>query len=92
MAQTWYIYILRCRDGSFYTGITIDLIKRLHLHNSGKGARYTRSRRPCELIYFEECESEITARRRELEIKSWRRVQKENLVNGFPSERLNAYA
>jgi putative endonuclease len=79
----WYLYILQCSDGSFYTGITVDMDKRLHLHNSGKGARYTRSRRPCDLIYFEECDSESTARRRELEIKSWRRAKKEDLVSGF---------
>ena len=85
MAETWYLYILQCRDNSYYTGVTIDIPQRLDRHNSGKGAKYTRSRRPCKLVYFEEHESEADARRREREIKGWRREKKHELVRGFPS-------
>ncbi len=84
----WYIYILKCSDESYYTGITNDVAARLDKHNSGKGAKYTRSRRPCEVVYIEECESEIAARRREREIKKLRREQKEDLVRQFPASAL----
>jgi len=85
MAVSWYLYILRCRDGSFYVGVTRDVRERLSRHNSGKGAKYTRARRPCELMYFEEHESESSVRRREREIKGWRREKKIALMDGFPS-------
>ena len=55
MENTWKLYILRCRDGSLYTGITTDVEKRFEAHNSGKGAKYTRGRGPLELVYREEC-------------------------------------
>jgi len=55
MEHTWKLYILRCRDGSLYTGITTDLEKRVATHNSGKGAKYTRGRCPLELVYSENC-------------------------------------
>ena len=84
----WHLYILRCSDGSYYTGITTDLLNRLKMHNSGKGAKYTRQRRPVQLVYYEDCSSETLARRREHEVKSWRREKKEHLISGFPSERL----
>lgn len=83
----WYIYILRCSDGSFYTGITTDLVKRVERHNSGDGAKYTRARRPVGLIYSQECSSKSEAKRKELEIKSLSRENKEKLVDSyrFPS-------
>ena len=90
MSADWYVYILECRDRSYYCGITNNLPQRLHRHNSGQGARYTRSRRPCALVYFEEYGSETTARRREAEIKRWRRPRKESLVADFPFDRINA--
>ncbi len=84
----WRLYILRCSDGSYYTGITTDIPNRLKMHNSGKGAKYTRQRRPVQLVYYEDCGSETRARRRERELKGWRREKKERLISGFPSERL----
>ena len=84
----WRLYILRCSDGLYYTGITTDIPNRLKAHNSGKGAKYTRQRRPIELVYYEDCGSETIARRRERELKGWRRDKKEGLISGFPSERL----
>lgn len=88
VAAIWYLYILRCVDESFYTGVTVDIPTRLKRHNAGKGAKYTRARRPCQLVYFEECEGETVARRREREIKGWNRAKKSALVDGFPSDRL----
>ena len=80
METTWYVYILRCCDGSLYTGITTDTARRVTEHNSGKGAKYTRSRRPVELVYQEECEDHSQALRRELEIKALRRSDKMKLI------------
>ncbi|MFH1892380.1 MAG: GIY-YIG nuclease family protein [Candidatus Zixiibacteriota bacterium] len=87
----WRLYILRCSGGSFYTGITTDIAKRIKVHNSGKGAKYTGRRTPVELVYFEDCESETRARRRELELKGWRRDKKEALIHGFPSSVLRDF-
>lgn len=75
------LYMLRCGDGSLYTGITTDLEKRLALHQMGRGAKYVASRRPAELVYQEgPFTDKGAALRRELEIKSWRRAQKEALI------------
>jgi len=87
----WYLYILQCRDGSYYTGVTIDIKQRLDRHNSGKGAKYTRSRRPCHLVYYEGCTDESVARRREREIKGWARSKKAELISGFPSSALKGF-
>ena len=84
----WFTYILECSGGSYYTGVTTDLKTRVDRHNSGKGAKYTRARRPVVLVYFEPYLDEKNARRRERELKGWRRGKKERLVRGFPSERL----
>ncbi len=72
--------MVRCSDGSLYTGYTDDLDKRLRAHNSGKGAKYTRSRRPVKLVYFEEYASREEAMSREWHIKRLRRPDKENLI------------
>lgn len=79
-SDAWYVYILRCGDGSFYTGITIDVEKRLKMHRSGKGAKYTRGRGPLELAYTESCESKSHALKREFAIKSLSRAEKESLI------------
>jgi putative endonuclease len=84
----WFQYILECRDGSYYIGVTKDIVQRLNKHNAGKGAKYTRSHRPVRLVYYEEYNSEAEARRRERELKGWRREKKECLINGFPSSAL----
>ena len=75
-----YVYILRCRDDTFYCGWTTDLTARIDAHNSGKGAKYTRSRRPVELVYYEEYESKHEAMSREWHIKRMSREEKTELV------------
>ena len=80
MANTWKLYILRCGDGSLYTGITTDVAKRLEVHRSGKGAKYTRGRGPLELVYVEECGDHAAALKREHEIKSMSRQEKEKML------------
>ena len=75
-----YVYILRCADGTFYTGWTTDPERRTRVHNSGKGAKYTRSRLPVELIYTEEFDNKTDAQRREYAIKQLSRVEKEKLI------------
>lgn len=78
-----YAYILRCADGTFYTGWTNDLMGRVKTHNSGKGAKYTKSRRPVELAYFETFAVKEEAMRREAAIKKLPRSAKEKLVETF---------
>lgn len=80
MEKSWKLYILRCRDGSLYTGITTDVEKRLAAHNAGKGAKYTRSRKPVELVYQEKCDCHSQALRRELEIKALTKEEKLKLI------------
>ena len=80
MTNTWKLYILRCGDGTLYTGITTDVEKRLEAHRSGKGAKYTRGRGPLELVYQEECGDHSAALRRELAIKALPREEKQNLL------------
>ena len=70
MEGTWKLYILRCGDGSLYTGITTDVDARLAVHRSGKGAKYTRGRGPLELVYTEDCESHSAALKREYAVKA----------------------
>lgn len=72
----WYVYILRCGDGTLYTGITDDVEKRLAAHRSGKGAKYTRGRGPLELVYAEEQSDKSAALRREIAIKKLPRQKK----------------
>lgn len=75
-----YAYILKCNDGSLYTGWTNDLEKRLEVHNSGNGAKFTRSRLPVELAYYETFETKEEAMSREYHIKRLRRTQKLKLI------------
>ena len=77
---TWHVYILRCCDGSLYTGYTNDLDNRLAAHNAGKGAKYTASRRPVQLVYTESAESKSAAMQREFQIKGWAKAKKEALI------------
>ena len=76
----WYLYILRCRDNTLYTGITTDVEKRLEVHRSGKGAKYTRGRGPLELVYKEECGDHSVALKREAEIKRLPREEKLKMI------------
>ncbi len=78
-----YTYMLWCGDGSLYTGWTNDLEKRLRAHSEGRGGKYTRSRLPVKLAYYEEFETKEEAMRREWEIKQLTRAQKEKLAEGF---------
>lgn len=75
-AVTWTVYMLECADGSLYTGITNDLDRRLAEHEAGKGARYTKGRRPFRLVYRETCQGRAEASRRETAIKSLDRAKK----------------
>ena len=76
----WQVYILRCADGSLYTGIARDAERRLDAHNQGKGAKYTRGRLPVELLYIEDSADKSAALRREHEIKQLPRSAKLSLV------------
>lgn len=78
---SWSVYMVRCSDGTLYTGITNDLEKRIAAHNSAKdGARYTRSRRPVTLVYAEEAGSKSAAARLEYQIKRLPRSKKKSLI------------
>ena len=81
----WYVYVVRCADGSLYTGISTDVPARVAAHNAGRGARYTRSRRPVELLHTETKRSQSTALKREAAIKAWPRARKLTLVSAEPS-------
>ncbi|WP_246798169.1 GIY-YIG nuclease family protein [Alkalibacter rhizosphaerae] len=76
----YYIYVVRCADGTFYTGITTDLKRRLMEHNEGTASKYTRPRRPVRMVYSEKSEDRSSATKRELEIKSWNRKKKLELI------------
>lgn len=78
-----FVYMLECADGSYYTGWTTDLGRRLVAHNAGRGGRYTRARRPVKLIYWEECPDRRSAQRRELALKRLPRARKLALAAGF---------
>lgn len=80
--KTYFIYILKCEDGSFYTGSTSDLSKRIHEHKSGKFAGYTSSRLPVNLVYSQEFCYANEAIEAERKIKGWSRIKKEALING----------
>ena len=77
-----YTYILKCKDGTYYTGYTNNLEKRLKAHNEGKGAKYTRGRGPVELIYHEVYEDKSAAMQREWEIKQLKRSEKDQMCSG----------
>ena len=78
----YQVYILRCGDGTLYTGITNDLPRRLAAHSSGRGAKYTRGRLPVELVWHEEQPDKSAALRRELQIKALSRAEKLRLIAG----------
>ncbi len=82
-----YVYMVQCRDGSLYCGWTTDLTRRLAAHNRGAGAKYTRSRRPVRLVYWELCPGKHEALCREWGIKRLTRQEKLALVEGFQKGR-----
>ena len=79
-AQTWFVYILRCHDRTYYTGITTDLTRRLDEHNAGLGAKYTRPRRPVVMVYSEPAPSRSAAAGREYRIKKLSPAGKKKLI------------
>ena len=80
----WFVYLVRCRDGSLYTGTTTDPPSRLRAHNSGRGAKYTRARAPVTLVHVEAAAGRAAALRRERTIKHWPRARKERLLLAAP--------
>lgn len=77
----WYVYILECANGSLYTGITNNLERRLKQHNDGKGAKYTKMRRPVKLVFSAEAIDKSSAAREEYRIKQLKRIDKLKLIN-----------
>ena len=88
MSQENFTYIVKCSDGSLYTGWTNDLDKRLKAHNSGRGAKYTKTRRPVELVYYEKFLTKQEAMSREARIKQLSRSQKLELRAGSFNKKL----
>lgn len=76
----WYVYILRCADGTLYTGATTDVARRSAAHNAGRGAKYTKSRRPCTLVYVQAVGDHGAALARETAIKRLSRAEKLRLI------------
>jgi putative endonuclease len=85
-----YVYLARCSDGSLYTGTCIDPSKREQMHNDGKGAKYTRSRRPVTFVYVKKCRNLSYARKREAAMKRLSRREKEALLPLSPTSRLRS--
>lgn len=79
----WYLYLVECKDNSLYTGITTDIKRRISEHNAGKlkGSKYTRSKRPVQLVYLEVYNNQSEAKIREAAIKNWTRDNKLKLIN-----------
>lgn len=82
MSWKWYVYIIKCDDHSYYTGITWKPDQRWTQHLSGLGSKYTSRHKPKKLVYLEEYENLEGARRRERQIKQWTRIKKERLISG----------
>lgn len=78
--MAYFVYILRCADKTLYTGTTGDLKKRLKDHNAGRGAKYTRGRKPVQLLYHKDCQTKSAALKEEHRIKKLSRLEKLNLV------------
>ena len=81
MSEKHYVYMVRCSDDSLYTGWTTNLEERIRTHNAGQGAKYTKSRRPVELVYYEEYTTKSEALKREYAIKQLTRAQKVKLFD-----------
>lgn len=79
--KKYYAYMLRCSDGTIYSGYTTDPYRREKVHNSGKGAKYTRARLPVKLEYFEEFDNKIDAMKREYALKQYTHKEKERIIN-----------
>lgn len=88
ISKNYFVYLLRCSDGTLYTGTTNDLRRRVQQHNAGKGARYTAGRRPVALVYVENCASRSEALRREAALRKLSHHQKLSLSESTASELL----
>ena len=86
--MAWWVYLVRCADGTLYTGMTSDVSRRAAEHNRGKGAKYPRSRRPVAVVYQELCASRGAALRREAAIKRFTRQEKLALIAGDSEQRI----
>jgi putative endonuclease len=86
--MAYYCYILKCADGTYYTGWSTDPARRLAQHNAGRGARYTRSRLPVDLVYIEEQPDRLSVLKREIAIKRLSRAKKSALVAVYSSLRI----
>ncbi len=83
-----FVYIVQCADGTFYTGWAMDVLARVKIHNDGRGAKYTQTRRPVLLVYSENWPSRADAMRRERQIKRWPRARKLALFRGAPNRNI----
>ncbi len=82
LETVWYMYVVRCSDKTLYTGVTTNITRRINEHNTSyRGAKYTRTRRPVELVFWADFESRSTAQKAEYKFKKLTRAQKENIVN-----------
>jgi putative endonuclease len=78
--SNWIVYVLQCKDGSYYTGITNNIIRRLWMHSRGRGSKYTRTRLPVKIVWRKEVADKSSALKEEIRIKSLSRQEKEKLV------------
>jgi putative endonuclease len=92
MNKPWYVYMVRCNDNSLYTGITTDITRRVNEHNSktNKAAKYTRSKQPIHLVYYETLACRSSASIKEAALKKLTKIKKETLVNAFQLSNLNS--
>jgi len=81
----WSVYLLECKNGALYAGVTNDLSARVKVHNAGKGGAFTRAFRPCTLVWHEHHPNRSDAQKREAEIKNWRREKKSKFIKENPS-------
>jgi len=81
--KPWYLYIVECKDGTFYTGITTDIKKRINAHNSGRGAKYTRGRGPVKLMHLRRYLDRSSASKAEYQVKKLKRGKKIRMINEF---------
>src|SRR5688572_13781984 len=89
--MTWFVYLAQCGDGSLYAGVTTDPVRRQTAHNAGRGAAYTRARRPVRLVHLEAVASRGAALRRELEIKRLSRAEKERILTAQKSTEFRGF-
>ncbi|UTR16634.1 GIY-YIG nuclease family protein [Salipaludibacillus sp. LMS25] len=83
MSNKYYVYVLKCKDDTYYTGYTTDICKRIRVHENGKGAKYTRGRGPFSLVYEQCLATKSDALKRERQIKAMKREEKERLIQNW---------